>query len=156
MAGTRTPDILCFLLSCWTAWRTHKQRNQGCCLESCSRGRQRRLCACFCPRERSLVGTGSVTENLPGREAHLKPHWVIGDSSFCDARTYRGQPGFDLNIYLYSLNCAVISSLGEDTEAGFGIENWKLLQCYVTLVYLIFLSCRKTQNKVTKTGNLPT
>lgn len=36
--------------------------------------------------------------------------WVIGDSSFCGARTCKGQSWL-VNKYLHSLNCAVISSL---------------------------------------------
>lgn len=44
--------------------------------------------------------------------------WVTGDSSFCELEPTGDSPDL-IGKYLLSLNCVVISSFGEDTEAGF-------------------------------------
>ena len=48
--------------------------------------------------------------------------------------------------YLLSVNCTIRSSLGEHTTTGFVVGNYSS----VKLVYLIFMSCRIEQDKVTK------
>lgn len=73
------------------------------------------------------------------RKAYLRPGSEESEWSFCD------DTPDSIGKYRLSLNCAVISSFREDTEAGFVAENYSR----VTLVQLIFMNCRREQDKDT-------